>query len=70
SFAADQFKGKTNAGPHGDFIFELDYIVGQLMETLDELGLSDNTLVLFSSDNGPEVTSVINMRKDQIRPLA
>lgn len=64
SFAADQFKGKTNAGPHGDFIFELDHIVGQLMKTLDELGLSDNTLVLFSSDNGPEVTSVINMRKD------
>ncbi|MHC4638853.1 MAG: sulfatase-like hydrolase/transferase [Planctomycetota bacterium] len=64
SFPADQFKGKTNAGPHGDFIFELDYIVGELMKTLDELRVSDNTLVLFSSDNGPEVSSVINMRKD------
>jgi arylsulfatase A-like enzyme len=65
SFAADRFKGKTQAGPHGDFIFELDWIVGQLMKTLDELGVADNTLVMFSSDNGPEVTSVINMRKDQ-----
>jgi len=64
SFPADQFKGKTKAGPHGDFIFELDYIVGELMKTLDKLGLADNTLVMFGSDNGPEVISVVNMRKD------
>jgi len=64
SFPADRFKGKTNAGPHGDFIYELDWIVGQLMSELDELGLAENTLVIFASDNGPEVTSVINMRKD------
>lgn len=64
SFPADRFKGKTDAGPHGDFIFELDYVVGELMKTLDDLGIADNTLVMFSSDNGPEVTSVINMRSD------
>ncbi|MHC4539962.1 MAG: sulfatase family protein, partial [Planctomycetota bacterium] len=64
SFAADAFKGKTNAGPHGDFIFELDAIVGELVKTLDRLGVADNTLVIFSSDNGPETTSVVNMRKD------
>ena len=64
SFPADQFKGKTKSGPHGDFIFELDFVVGELMKTLDELGISDNTLVIFSSDNGPEVPTVINMRKD------
>ena len=64
SFPADGFKGKTDAGPHGDFIFELDYVVGELMKTLDKLGIADNTLVMFSSDNGPEVASVINMRKD------
>ena len=62
SLAADRFKGKTKAGPHGDFIFEMDYVVGELMKTLDELKLTENTLVIFSSDNGPEVTSVINMR--------
>ena len=64
SFPADQFKGKTKAGPHGDFIFELDWIVGELMKTLDELHLADNTLVMFSSDNGPEVPTVVAMRKD------
>lgn len=64
SFPADSFKGKTGAGPHGDFIFELDYIVGELMKTLDELKISQNTLVIFTSDNGPEVDSIVNMRQD------
>ena len=64
SFPGKDFKGKTNAGPHGDFIFEFDYVVGELLETLDRLGIADNTLVMVSSDNGPEVTSVVNMRAD------
>lgn len=64
SFPADRFKGKTQAGPHGDFIFEMDWIVGELMKTLDELGLAENTLVMFGSDNGPEVPTVIAMRRD------
>ena len=64
SFPADQFKGKTKAGPHGDFIFELDYIVGKLMAALDKHGFADNTLVIFSSDNGPEVPTVLSMRQD------
>jgi len=64
SFAADQFKGKTRAGPHGDFIHELDYVVGELLATLGKLGVADNTLVIFTSDNGPETTSVAHMRAD------
>ncbi|MFH5806594.1 arylsulfatase [Alienimonas sp. DA493] len=64
SFPADPFKGKSGAGPHGDFILELDAIVGALMKTLDELGLAENTLVLFTSDNGPEVPTVYHMRHD------
>ena len=64
SFPAERFKGKTKAGPHGDFIFELDYVVGELMATLDKLGVADNTLVIFTSDNGPETLSVIHMRGD------
>ncbi|MCX6857428.1 MAG: arylsulfatase, partial [Verrucomicrobia bacterium] len=64
SFAALDFKGKTQAGPHGDFIYELDHIVGELMADLDKLGIADNTLVILSSDNGPEVTSVVHMRAD------
>ncbi|MCZ6673151.1 MAG: sulfatase-like hydrolase/transferase [Verrucomicrobia bacterium] len=64
SFPGNDFKEKTDAGPHGDFIFQLDHIVGELMKTLNQLGIADNTLVIFTSDNGPEVTSVVNMRAD------
>jgi len=63
SIPAEEFRGKTNAGPHGDFIYEMDWIVGQLMQTLEEQGIAENTLVVFCSDNGPEVTTAINMRK-------
>ncbi|MFZ9746523.1 MAG: sulfatase family protein [Opitutaceae bacterium] len=64
SFAAPQFQGKSGAGPHGDFIHQLDWMVGELVGTLEELGVAENTLVLFTSDNGPEVDSVIHMRAD------
>jgi arylsulfatase A-like enzyme len=64
SFPAAQFVGKSGVGPHGDFIVELDFIVGELLKTLNELGVADNTLVIFTSDNGPEVSTVINMRRD------
>lgn len=64
SFPAKQFQGKSGFGPHGDFIAELDFIVGELMATLDRLGLLDNTILIFTSDNGPEVTSAVRMRAD------
>ncbi len=64
SFAAPEFQGRTKAGPHGDFLCELDFIVGELLKTLDKLGVANNTLVLFASDNGPETTSVVHMRAD------
>jgi arylsulfatase A-like enzyme len=64
SFAAPEFKNKTQAGPHGDFIHEFDHIVGELMNELRRLGIADNTIVLLSSDNGPETTSVVHMRED------
>ena len=57
-------QGKTDAGPHGDFIFEFDYIVGELMKTLKDLGIDENTLVVISSDNGPEVPTIVAMRRD------
>jgi arylsulfatase A-like enzyme len=50
-----QFSGKTDMGPRGDAIAELDWAVGKLLDHLDKLGLTKNTLVLFSSDNGPVV---------------
>lgn len=64
SIPAKRFRGKTDAGPHGDFIHQMDWIVGELMQTLEDVGVADNTLVVFCSDNGPEVPTVIHMRKD------
>lgn len=64
SIPAKQFRGQTRAGPHGDFIHELDWIVGELMKTLEDLGVADDTLVVFCSDNGPEAPTVIAMRRD------
>lgn len=64
SLAAGRFKGKSGAGPHGDFILEFDYVVGELMKALDKHGFAENTLVIVTSDNGPEVPTVIAMRRD------
>lgn len=47
-----RFNGTSQAGRYGDFIHELDWIVGEVMRTLDEENLSGNTLVIFTSDNG------------------
>ncbi|MHC4221392.1 MAG: sulfatase-like hydrolase/transferase [Planctomycetota bacterium] len=49
----ERFQGKTSLGYRGDAIAELDWCVGQLLETLDKLQLTENTLVVFCSDNGP-----------------
>lgn len=48
-----RFVGATSMGPRGDAIVEFDAAVGELLNTLDRLKLSDNTLVILSSDNGP-----------------
>jgi len=48
-----RFAGSTNLGPRGDAIAEMDWCVGQMLDTLERLGLMENTIVIFSSDNGP-----------------
>jgi len=50
----DEFDGKSKAGPYGDFVYETDHSVGQLLKALEDSGKADNTLVIFSADNGPE----------------
>jgi len=50
-----RFAGKSSLGPRGDAILELDWSIGELLKTLDRKGLTKNTLVMFSSDNGPVV---------------
>lgn len=48
-----RFEGTSGMGPRGDVIIEADWAVGEFMKTLEEAGLLENTLVIFSSDNGP-----------------
>ncbi len=52
-YASPDFEGKSTRGPYGDTIEEIDWSVGEIMKTLKTLDLDENTLVLFTSDNGP-----------------
>jgi arylsulfatase A len=52
-FAGAEFQGKSEGGLYGDSVQELDWSTGQILELLAELGLDDNTLCMFTSDNGP-----------------
>jgi arylsulfatase A len=51
--ASEDFRGKSMGGLYGDAVQELDWSVGQILDTLEQLGLTDKTLVIFTSDNGP-----------------
>jgi arylsulfatase A-like enzyme len=48
-----RFEGQSGMGPRGDVILEADWCIGEFMKTLEEEGILENTLVIFSSDNGP-----------------
>jgi arylsulfatase A-like enzyme len=50
-----RFAGKSGLGPRGDAIMQFDWCVGQIVETLDHLNLTENTLLILTSDNGPVV---------------
>lgn len=52
-FTSEQFKGKSKGGLYGDVIEEIDWSVGEIIKTLKSEGLEKNTLVVFTSDNGP-----------------
>lgn len=52
-FASDRFKGQSGSGLYADVIEELDWSMGEVLATLKRLGLDDNTLIIFTSDNGP-----------------
>jgi arylsulfatase A-like enzyme len=51
--ASVKFKGKSNQGTYGDVLLEIDWSVGEIMKALRENGLDKNTVVIFTSDNGP-----------------
>ncbi|WP_308992399.1 sulfatase [Mariniflexile litorale] len=52
-YVSDKFKGKSKRGLYGDVIMEIDWSVGQILKTLKENNLEENTIVIFTSDNGP-----------------
>ena len=52
-FVSDKFKGKSEQGLYGDVMMEIDWSIGQILKSLKETGLDNNTLVIFTSDNGP-----------------
>ena len=55
-FRSPDFEGHSNAGLYGDVIEELDWSVGEVVRALEQAGVADNTLIWFSSDNGPWLT--------------
>ena len=58
--ASERFRGRSPRGLYGDVVEELDWSVGEILETLRELGLRERTLVVFTSDNGPWLTKKLN----------
>lgn len=52
-FVSEEFEGRSDAGLYGDVVEEMDWGMGQILDAIQELGLDENTLVIFTSDNGP-----------------
>jgi arylsulfatase A len=52
-YASSEFEGRSERGLYGDVVEEIDWSVGMIMDKLKELGLEENTIVIFTSDNGP-----------------
>jgi arylsulfatase A len=56
---AKDFQGKSKAGEYGDFVAQVDDTVGQVLDALKRKGLAENTLVIFTRDNGPEISNEV-----------
>lgn len=59
-FAGDEFDGESGMGTYVDCLTEVDYYLGQLFNTLEELGVMDDTIIVFTSDNGPALEGSVN----------
>jgi len=67
--ASEKFRGKSAGGFYGDVIEELDWSMGEVLKTLKEQGLEENTLVIFTSDNGPWIEAQIGDHGGSAFPL-
>ncbi|MBB6048821.1 sulfatase family protein [Armatimonas rosea] len=56
-----EWQGRTKAGPYGDFVAQTDAVVGDVLAALKRLGREKDTLVIFTSDNGPEVAAEVGI---------
>jgi len=61
---AKRFQGKSGLGPYGDFVMQTDWTVGQVLNTLDETGQTENSIVFFTSDNGSYMYCLDKMPKN------
>jgi arylsulfatase A-like enzyme len=52
-FASEEFQGRSQGGQYGDVIEEIDWSVGRVMQAIEDAGIDDETLIVFTSDNGP-----------------
>ncbi|MBK1875886.1 sulfatase family protein [Pelagicoccus mobilis] len=66
---SDKFRGKSAGGLYGDVIEELDWSLGQILNTLEELDLDENTVLVFVSDNGPWIHEKIGDHAGSADPL-
>jgi len=66
---SDKFRGKSEEGIYGDVIMELDWSMGVILKTLEDLKLDENTLVVFVSDNGPWIEKGIDDHAGHADPL-
>lgn len=61
-----QFAGKSGIGPRGDVIMQMDWVTGQVLDYLEKANLANNTLVIFTSDNGPVLNDGYDDQSDNI----
>lgn len=62
-----RYRGKTDLGPYGDFVVQVDEIVGGITKTVDEAGIAENTLIIYTSDNGSFMYRYEGGRKDHLQ---
>ena len=65
-FPNERFRGKSGMGLRGDAIVQFDWSVGEILHTLDRLGIADNTIVMLTSDNGPITDDGYDDRADEL----
>ncbi|MBN1844422.1 MAG: sulfatase-like hydrolase/transferase [Sedimentisphaerales bacterium] len=62
-----RFQGITTLGPYGDFVCQTDHAVGQVLEALERTGIAENTLVIFTSDNGSYMFRLAESQQDHVQ---